>query len=253
MQSPNGAYYPKPDLFKAGNILCIQPHPDDLEIGAGAVIALLSASGVDITCLTVTDGAAGTDDPMLDEKKLARIRQAETIKAAAILGIKDLLWLNHTDGGYLPYESLRASITRTIRKNKPDAVMVCDPWLPYEAHSDHILTGKATSEAVFLSGLPRFHPADRQQGYEPHRVKFIVFYNTAFPNAYFNVTATWDKKLSAIDCHKSQFNKHEGDILKKHLTTKAESLDPDKNGTLTECLKILSREQLHICEDAWQS
>lgn len=253
MQKSNDDYYPKPDLLGAGSILCIQPHPDDLEIGAGAVIALLAASGINITCLTVTDGAAGTDDPTVNGEELARIRQAETFKATSILGIRDHLWLNHTDAGYLPYASLRASITRAIRKIKPGAVMVCDPWLPYEAHSDHILTGKATSEAVFLSGLPKFHPADRQEGYEPHRVKLIAFYYTAFPNTFFNVTATWNKKLAAIDCHKSQFNEHDGDTLKKHLTARAESLDPDKKGALTECLKILSREQLHICAETWRS
>ena len=53
-------FFPLPDLESCQNLLCIQPHPDDNEVGAGATIARLTAKGCRITYLTVTDGRYGT-------------------------------------------------------------------------------------------------------------------------------------------------------------------------------------------------
>ena len=157
-------FLPIPDLLKAKNVLCIQPHPDDMEIGAGATVALLSRSGTAVTCLTITDGSAGTYDPAVDQEDLIMTRRREAEKTAGILGINNLLWLDFADGGFLPYEDIRSEITSAIRRQKPDAVLVCDPWLPYEAHSDHNRTGLATAEACLLAGMPNFCPADFQEG-----------------------------------------------------------------------------------------
>ena len=56
-------YIPFPELMSCESILCIQPHPDDNEIGGGATIAMLAKAGCDITYLTATDGSMGDDGP----------------------------------------------------------------------------------------------------------------------------------------------------------------------------------------------
>ena len=48
---------PKIDEIK--KILCIQPHPDDNEIGMGGIISYLTSKGVQVDYLTVTDGSLG--------------------------------------------------------------------------------------------------------------------------------------------------------------------------------------------------
>ncbi len=252
MQTNRCDFFPLPDLLKSEHLLCIQPHPDDLEIGAGATVARLTRSGTKVTVVTVTDGSAGTKDPAITQVNLAKTRKAEAEKAAAILGVEELYWLGFTDGAYLPYEEVRAGITRHIRKLKPTAVMVCDPWLPYEAHSDHIRTGKAAAEAGFLSGMPYFHPEDKETGFFPHDINTVAFYLTAYPNTFIDVTATWNLKLSAIDCHRSQFPGDKGDMLKKFLETKARQSAEGKNCELVETFKVLSPQHLHIFEEAWQ-
>lgn len=242
---------PIPDLFKAKSVLCIQPHPDDMEIGAGATIARLAQSGADITCLTITDGSAGTYDQSTKPKDLVHTRRKETEKSAKLLGVKNLLWLDYPDGGNLPYEDIRSKVTRTIRKLKPEAVMVCDPWLPYEAHSDHNRTGLATAEACLLSNMPNFCSQDLQEGLKPYAVNMIVFYYTAYPNTFIDVTSTWVLKLQAIDCHFSQFPAEKGEKLKTFLTARAESWDEEQKGIYVEALKVLSTDHLHIIEDTW--
>ncbi len=243
---------PIPDLFKSKSILCIQPHPDDLEIGTGATVARLAHSGIPVTCLTVTDGSAGTYDPTVNRNQLARTRRLETEKSMHSLGIDELIWLDYTDGGNLPFEAVRSDITRTIRRLKPSTIMVCDPWLPYEAHSDHLRTGMAAAEAGFMSGLPFFCPEDLEAGFEPHKNEIIAFYYTAYPNTYIDVTETWELKMAAIDCHTSQFPPGKKELLKNYLATKA-SIQAEKQGCdLVEALKVLSPGHLHIFEEAWQ-
>jgi len=245
-------FLPVPDLLKSKSILCIQPHPDDLEIGAGATVARLVLGGAAVTCLTVTDGSAGTYNPSDDQENLIKTRRSEAEKSARILGFKELIWLDFPDGGVLPFEQVRAEITRTIRKIRPQAVLVCDPWLPYEAHSDHIRTGFAAAEAAFLSGLPRFCPDDLRDGFKPHAVDMVAFYYTAYPNTFVDVTETWEMKLSAIDCHTSQFPPEKMELLKKYLAARAREQAENLDLELVEGLKVLAPGHLHIFEEAWR-
>lgn len=244
---------PVPDLMKAEKLIVIQPHPDDLEIGAGATVAKLVRAGKKVSCLTVTDGAAGTYNSADDGDQLAATRKAESEAAAKILGVKDLYWLNFPDGGNLVYEEVRTAITSMIRKLKPEAVLVCDPWLPYEVHSDHIRTGLAAAEAAFLANMPRFCPADIENGLQPHAVKIVAFYYTAYPNAFIDVVDTWPLKMQAIDCHVSQFTGEKAEQLKAILQARAEALAAESGAEIVEAFKVLSPGHLHIFEDAWLS
>ncbi|MGM0652396.1 MAG: PIG-L deacetylase family protein [Bacillota bacterium] len=245
-------FLPVPDLLSAKNILCIQPHPDDMEIGAGATIKKLSLAGKQVTALTITDGSAGIYQLADIPVDITGIRKSETEKSAKILGIEKLLWLDYGDGGNLPYEKIRSDITGMIRRIKPDAVMVCDPWLPYEAHSDHNRTGLAAAEACLLSGMPQFCPDDLQNNLMPHSVDMIAFYYTAYPNTFIDVSDTWETKLTAIDCHKSQFSGEKGKKLKEYLTTRSEEQAEETSCSLVEALKVLTAGHLHIFEETWQ-
>jgi N,N'-diacetylchitobiose non-reducing end deacetylase len=245
-------FFPIPELLKAKSLLVIQPHPDDMEIGAGATLARMIRSGTEVSCLTVTDGAAGTYDSTIKSSDLAKTRRREAERSAEILGLKNLLWLDYADGGILPYEEVRAKITRIIRQLKPAAIMVCDPWLPYEVHSDHIRTGLATAEAAFLSGMPHFCPADIHEDIQPHPVDTFGFYYTAYPNTFIEVTDTWQVKLEAIDCHKSQFAPDQAEMLKTLLTMKASNYAKEQGCKMVETFKVLSSLHMHIFGEAWQ-
>ena len=48
-----------PDILKSKCALCIQPHPDDNEIGMGGTVAVLAQAGCTVHYLTVTNGDQG--------------------------------------------------------------------------------------------------------------------------------------------------------------------------------------------------
>ncbi|MHB0886737.1 MAG: PIG-L deacetylase family protein, partial [Bacillota bacterium] len=141
---------PIPDLDSAREVLCIQPHPDDLEIAAGGAIARLVRAGAHVTYVTVTDGGFGSPDPAMTRDKMAAIRRLEQQKAASELGVTDLVWLNYPDAMPLPGLELRRRLIELIQEKKPQAVLLPDPWLTYEAHPDHRGVGLAAAEAVIF-------------------------------------------------------------------------------------------------------
>ena len=247
-------YLPVPQLLSAKSVLFVQPHPDDMEIGAGATIARLTQNNVPVTCLTVTDGAVGTSDRSITPEELKMTRRKETENGAHVLGVKELIWLDYPDAGLLPLEEVRGKITRAIRQVRPEAVMVCDPWLPYEAHPDHRNAGLATTEAAFLSNMPHFYPADLKEGLLPHGVKMIAFYYTAWPNTFISTAGHWETKFEALSCHKSQFTPPKLEEIKRLLSLKAAHPYPGKENTQnpTENIKVLSMAHLHIFEEAWR-
>ena len=56
------AFLSPPDILSCRRVLCIQPHPDDNEIGMGGIIARLAQLGCEIHYLTVTNGEMGCND-----------------------------------------------------------------------------------------------------------------------------------------------------------------------------------------------
>lgn len=241
-----------PNPFKMKCALFIQPHPDDNDIGAGATIAKLVSKGLDVHYLTVTDGSAGSYDTNLTNSEVGLIRRNEQENAGAILGVKKFHWLDFTDGHLFDCEELRERLVEAIRKIRPDIIFTVDPWLLFETHLDHVVTGKAASFAARISGNPRFYPEQIQGGIEPHRVKAIAYYTTNHPNTFVNVDEFWQQKISAIKAHKSQFSGEYLQMVTNYFSTKAEQLSAqtNKDCRFVEAFKILTPLMLHSNVDA---
>ena len=84
------APFPKIESFQS--YLFIGPHPDDIEIGAGATAAKLASMGKKITFLILTDGRYGDGssdgvkgDDLAELRKQESIRAAECLNSAAVL------------------------------------------------------------------------------------------------------------------------------------------------------------------------
>jgi len=198
-----------PDFDKAFDnsrrVLCVAPHPDDCEVGAGGTIAALVKLGKDVFFAVLSDGCLGTSDPSLFPQKLAEIRRLEQEEAAKMLGVKNVFWLGYKDG-YVPYnKEARAKLVTLIRFLKPDLILAPDPWLSYEAHPDHRNTGFLAAEATMVSSLPHYVEEDLLKGLEPWKPKYIAFYYTSKPNFYYDITNYIEAKLKALKIHKSQF------------------------------------------------
>lgn len=185
-------------------ILNIQAHPDDAECNCGGTIAKYASRGYSVYYLICTKGNRGTYDRALDMNALAEIRRSETRRAAEILGVRDVYFLDEEDGFLYPGFELRGKIMKVIRKLKPDTVMTLDPFMPYEVHPDHRTVGMLASEAVVFAGFPLFYPEHLNEGIEPHFVKELYFYKTTEPNYYEDIAEYLPKKLEACYAHISQ-------------------------------------------------
>ena len=193
-------YFRPPSIKTLKKALCIQPHPDDNEVGMGGIIAHLVARGCEIHYLTMTDGSLGAPDESYTPERLAAARKEEAEASGRFLGASKFFWLNHEDGTLNDVPALAAQIAELIRSEKYEAVFCPDAWLPYEAHNDHVTTGRAAAQAVLMSGLPNCPRGTKTTQHQPSA---IGFYYTAKPNTVVNVSKTFQKKMDALALHKT--------------------------------------------------
>lgn len=243
----------KPNLLTAKRILAIQPHYDDNDIAAGGTLAALVENGVELIYLTVTDDLIGVIDSSLsNEAAKAQIR-AEQHMAGEIIGVQDHFWLGYPDAGKYDYFDVRRKIIQHIRMIRPDFIFSCDPWTPYEAHNDHIMTGKATAEAAILFGLTRLTtiPAvDEVFIKDPFEITGVAFYGTSYPNMVFDISITREKKHAAIDNYRAQFSEVDMQLLHGMLDLKEQEFASKEPFSHGEPLKIMRGLHLHVYPQA---
>lgn len=226
-QTPPAAL-PDADL-PLDRVMVVYAHPDDPEFFSGGLLALLADAGKSITYVLATSGDKGSDDPDMTAQRLIEIREEEQRNAAAVMGSTDLYFLRNPDGELFPDLNLRKQITRVIRQHKPDIVITCDPATWYFRnggvnHPDHRAIGEATMAAVYPTARDRHNFPDLllNESLEPHKVRKLYLAGTQNPNARFNITSVFDRKMQAILCHKSQVRDVEG-MLKRQRDAR----DPD--------------------------
>ena len=185
-------------------------HPDDAEFGAAATIATLTGRGVRVDYVVTTDGGKGTEDPNVTPQMLSAIRMAEQRAAADVLGVSEIVHLNHPDGYLTPTLELRREIVREIRRRRPDLVITQNPQRrldhnPFIGHPDHLATGEATLGAVYPAARDRLNfPELLDEGLEPWKVRQVLLTGVEEPNLWVNVEDTFDVAVASIREHRSQ-------------------------------------------------
>jgi LmbE family N-acetylglucosaminyl deacetylase len=245
--------FSKPDLFQAKRVLAVQPHYDDNDIAAGGTLAKLAAQGTEIFYLTVTDDLVGVVDQSLSEAEMLTGLKADLARAGQIIGLKDRFWLGYPDAGKYDYFDVRRGIIQHIRTIRPDFVITCDPWMPYEFHNDHIMAGKAAADAASLYGLMglKTDPAV-DAAYAPHDLLGIAFYASAYPNTVVDISDVWAKKREAVDQYRMQFSAGDMETLLGRLELWARHTAAGADFTHAEALKVMYDWQLHLFPDAWK-
>jgi len=198
-------------------VLVVLAHPDDPEFYCGGTVARWGAEGREVCYCLLTRGDKGADDSDADPERMARLREAEQRAAAGVLGVREVIFLNHPDGYLVPDLQLRKEVAGVIRRLQPAIVVTCDPtnFFPsstYINHPDHRAAGQATLDAVFpAAGSGMFFPElERDQGLKPHKVRQVYVAGAVYPNTAVDVTAYVDRKIAALREHKSQIREPEG-------------------------------------------
>ena len=192
-------------MSSPGPVLVVTPHPDDAEGGAGGSIARWVAAGRRVVLVVCTNGDKGTEDRALTPEALAATRHKEQLNAARVLGIAQVVFLDFPDQGLEDSSELRERIVRAIREHRPQTVVTIDPNRKYIRHRDHHMTGRVTLDAVFPYARDHMaYPEHLQEGLEPHKVQEVYLWGSEEPDAFLDVTDTYQTKRNALFCHVSQ-------------------------------------------------
>ncbi len=241
------AFFSAPDIMKGKKALCVQPHPDDNEVGMGGIIPVLVANGVKVEYLTVTDGSLGAYVPELKGEVLASVRKQEAKDSGEYLGATAFHFLNKKDGNLCSVKKIAYEIAEIIREGEFDMVFCPDPYLPYEGHNDHIVVGKAVAQAFISCNLLEYPEGTKTKPASPYA---IGFYFTNKPNTVIDITDTFEKKFQAMAMHQSQMNQELLTLYRAYFGMRGEKLAEGKGFAVGEGLKVLSPIHLHCFPEA---
>jgi LmbE family N-acetylglucosaminyl deacetylase len=196
------------DLFmktKTAQVMVVTPHPDDAEYGVAGTVVRWVSQGKEVVYVVCSNGDKGTSDPNIKPEELAKIREEEQVAAASILGVREVIFLRHPDQGLEDTPEFRKEIVRLIRKYRPATIVTADPYRRYLWHRDHRITGQVTLDAVFPYARDLLsYPDLMKEGFTPHKVKEVLLWGTEDANYHSDITETFNVKLAALKCHKSQ-------------------------------------------------
>ena len=102
------AFLTPPEILTAQCALCIQPHPDDNEIGMGGTIAALAARGCEIHYLTVTNGDLGAQGAPIEPAQLAALRRDEAVAAGKVD-------LKHLATHFFDFDDIQNAMDTSVR------------------------------------------------------------------------------------------------------------------------------------------
>lgn len=190
---------------KPAHVMVITPHPDDAEYGVAGTIARWAAEGREVVYVVCTNGDKGTSDANMNPKELIKIREKEQLAAAQMLGVREVVFLRYPDQGLEDTPEFRKELVRLIRVYRPETVATADPYRRYIWHRDHRITGQVVLDAIFPYARDYLsYPDFLKEDLHPHKVREIVLWASEDVNYRVDITDTFNLKLAALRCHKSQ-------------------------------------------------
>jgi LmbE family N-acetylglucosaminyl deacetylase len=220
---------------KLAQVMVVTPHPDDAEYGVAGTVVRWVSQGKEIVYVVCTNGDKGTSDASVKPEELAKTREEEQIAAANLLGVREVIFLRHPDQGLEDTPEFRKEIVRLIRMYRPETVVTADPYRRYIWHRDHRMTGQVTLDAIFPYARDIFsYPDLAKEGLDPHKVKEVLLWGTEDVNYRSDITETFDVKLSALQCHKSQVGHIPLQELEERLRERHSSLAQGEEYELAE-------------------
>lgn len=183
--------------------LCLAPHPDDAEIGAGGTLIRLAQAGRAVGILELSRGERGTQGT-------PEVRVAECAQAAAIMG---LCWrgnLGLGDGELTDTPTAAHALAAALRAVRPRVLLV-----PHhkDRHPDHFGTYHLARRAVHLAQLRK---ADLDG--EPWRIARTLLYQgnaDIQPDVLIDVGGVQGQWEAAVRAHDSQFS---GEVISETVT-----------------------------------
>jgi len=222
-------------MAKPAHVIVVTPHPDDAEFGVAGTVARWTSEGKDVIYVVCTNGDKGTSNPNMKPDELVRIREQEQLAAARLLGVREVIFLRHPDQALEDTSEFRKEIVRLIRMYKPETVITADLYRRYIWHRDHRITSQVTLDAVFPYARDFLsYPDLLEEGLQPHKVKEVLLWGADEPNYRTDITDTFDIKIAALRCHKSQISDNPSTELERWLRERHKMLAKGEDYELAE-------------------
>jgi len=216
-------------------VMVVTPHPDDAEFGVAGTVARWVREGKSVIYVVCTSGEKGTSDPNMKPDELAKIREQEQLAAAKLLGVREVIFLRHSDQSLEDTPEFRKEIVRLIRMYRPETVVTADPYRRYMWHRDHRIAGQVVLDAIFPYARDHLaYPDFLEEGLQPHKVKEVLLWATEDPNYRSDITGTFDIKVAALRCHKSQEGAHPFSDIEEWLRKWAKAMAEEEDFELAE-------------------
>lgn len=174
------------------DILAFGAHPDDVELGAGGILAKHVDFGYRVGIIDLTRGERGMGTPE------ERVKEAD--RAGRILGLVLRENLGLPDRGITLDETSRMKVIDAIRRHQPRILLA-----PYwdDLHPDHVLTSRLVRESFFdarISSLVTAHPP-----WTPQAVFYYFINDVTSPSLIVDVSQQYDRKEASLLAHATQF------------------------------------------------
>ena len=130
--------------------VAVAAHPDDLEYGVASAVARWTGQGKEVAYVLATRGEAGI--AAMPPDKTGPLRTEEERRSAAVVGVREVEFLDHKDGLVEYAIPLRRDLTAAFRRLNPDVVITMSFDLTWGEdgpvnHSDHRAVGLAVLDA----------------------------------------------------------------------------------------------------------
>lgn len=200
-------------------VLVIVAHPDDIEFGCAGTVARWVKDGAEVCYVLVTSGDVGIARADITRAEAAALREVEQMAAAAVVGVKEVVFLREPDGSVVNTLDLRKRLVREIRRFKPEVVICSDPTVffvdsTYINHPDHRAVAAAALDAVFpAAGQPHVFEELAGEGLTAHKVRKVYVEGWTSGDTWINVSDVIDLKIEALRKHTSQLGDWDPDAM----------------------------------------
>jgi N-acetylglucosamine malate deacetylase 1 len=182
------------DVRPGADVVAFAPHPDDLELGCGGTLIMLTGEGHRVGLVDLTRGEMGT-------RGTAEIRAREAEAGRQILGAAFRENLGFPDLGVAAGspEQLKR-VVEAIRRHRPRLVLVCSE---HDRHPDHVEAARLVERACYVAGLAEYRAAGGP--WRPARLLFYMGRLDFEPKVIVDVSAVFERKMRAAAAFQSQF------------------------------------------------
>jgi LmbE family N-acetylglucosaminyl deacetylase len=191
--------------------VAVVAHPDDLEYGAASAVARWTGQGKEVAYLLATHGEAGIAG--LPPDKTGPLRVEEERRSAAIVGVREVEFLDHPDGLVEYGVPLRRDLATAFRRLKPEVVIAMSFDLTWGEegpvnHADHRAVGLAVLDACRDAANEWVFP-DAGPHWTGIRGAYV---GTTDPTHFVDVTATLDAGIASLREHRAYLEGLGGDF-----------------------------------------